>query len=93
MVFSSLTFIFLFLPIFLILYYIVSPKRRNALLFIGSLVFYSLGEPYYLLLILISVLVNYRIGRLMDRSKDRQRFIWLMTALLYNFGKIGRAHV
>ncbi len=88
MVFSSLTFIFIFLPIFLILYYFGAPRSRNMLLFIGSLIFYGMGEPYYLFLILLSIFVNYGLGRLIALfyMKKRQKTFFLLLALLYDFG-------
>lgn len=87
MVFSSLTFLFAFLPIFLVLYYCSPAKYRNGLLFTGSLVFYGIGEPLYLCLIICSVLVNLGIGLLIDRSgRLSGKRLWLITGLLYNFG-------
>lgn len=87
MVFSSLTFLFAFLPIFLILYYCSPAKYRNGLLFTGSLVFYGIGEPLYLCLIICSVLVNLGIGLFIDRSERLSgKKLWLITGLLYNFG-------
>lgn len=87
MVFSSLTFLFPFLPIFLILYYCSPAKYRNGLLFTGSLVFYGIGEPLYLCLIICSVLVNLGIGLFIDRSERLSgKRLWLITGLLYNFG-------
>ena len=86
--FSSLLFIFVFLPVFLVLYYILPPKSRNFLLLIGSLIFYSFGEPYFLFLILCSVIVNYLIGLGMERYKGRrfERTFLLVLSLIYNFG-------
>ena len=88
MVFSSLLFIFVFLPVFLILYYIFPARSRNLLLFLGSLVFYSFGEPSYLFLILCSITVNFFIGRGMERfeGRDFERKLLLILSLLYNFG-------
>ena len=88
MVFSSLEFLFVFLPIFLVLYYCLPAKFRNGLLFVGSLLFYGIGEPTYLLLILYSVLVNYLLGLLIGNCKAypiRKRLL-LIISLLYNFG-------
>lgn len=88
MVFSSLEFLFVFLPVFLVLYYCLPDRFRNTLLFAGSLLFYGIGEPTYLFLILYSVLVNYMLGLLMTHYIDypfRKRLI-LIISLLYNFG-------
>lgn len=88
MVFSSLSFIFAFLPAFLALYYCVPAKSRNALLFLGSLVFYSFGEPFYLFLILASTFVNYLLGLGIAKYKKgrTERLFLFWIALLYNFG-------
>ena len=47
MVFNSIFFIFCFLPVFMLIYYLVPGKLRNLLLFLGSLIFYAWGEPVY----------------------------------------------
>ncbi len=87
MVFSSLEFIFRFLPLFLIIYYIMPARFRNAVLFLGSLCFYAWGDLKYLFLILISILVNYFAASVMKRNKAYSR-IWLLAALLFNFGML-----
>lgn len=58
MLFSSVGFLFRFLPIFIIIY-LALPKYRNIVLLIGSLIFYGVGEPYFVLLLLLSVIMNY----------------------------------
>ena len=58
MLFSSVGFLFRFLPIFIIVY-LTLPKCRNIILLLGSLIFYGVGEPYFVLLLLLSVLTNY----------------------------------
>ncbi len=62
MVFSSITFLFIFLPVFLALYYIVPPNFKNAVMLAASLIFYAWGEPVYILLMLLSILLNYVCG-------------------------------
>ncbi|MGN0415798.1 MAG: MBOAT family O-acyltransferase [Agathobacter sp.] len=69
MVFSSLLFLFRFLPLVLLLYYIVPKKWRNFVLFIASLIFYAWGEPVYVVLILLSTVVDYAAGRCVDHFK------------------------
>lgn len=59
MVFSSVEFILIFLPIFLIVYYVVPASFKNAVLFMGSLIFYAYGEPKFVLLLIGSVFINY----------------------------------
>lgn len=90
MVFSSLTFLFYFLPAFLLLYFLPPVSWKNAVVFIASLVFYYYGvkeHPFYLVLMLISILVNYMAARLIDRCRNRrERGIWLTAGLSWNLG-------
>ena len=81
MVFSSLLFLFRFLPIMLVVYYCTPRRFRNAVLFGGSLVFYAWGEPVYLFLMLYSILFNYVMGldiyrRRGKRKKAREKNLW-----------------
>lgn len=62
MIFSSIEFLLIFLPMFLLLYRITPKKAKNVVLLSGSLIFYALGEPRYLILLMVSVLVNYFLG-------------------------------
>ena len=63
MVFSSITFLFLFLPIVLAVYYIVPEKAKNIILLIASILFYAWGEPVYIVLMLLSIILNYFCGQ------------------------------
>lgn len=69
MIFSSIAFIFAFLPVFLLVYYLTPIAYRNVTLFLGSLVFYAYGEPKFVLLLLASVAMNYLLGRGMADSE------------------------
>ena len=72
MVFSSLEFLCVFLPVVLVLYSIVPwIQVKNALLIIASLLFYAYGEPVYVLLMLGSVLVNYVLAMIIGRSEQK----------------------
>lgn len=71
MVFSSLLFLFRFLPLFLVLYFAAPKRLRNAILFIGSLIFYGWGEPVYISLLLFSTLVDFIHGQLVGKFKDK----------------------
>ncbi|MCR4740636.1 MAG: MBOAT family protein [Lachnospiraceae bacterium] len=73
MVFSSLIFTFYFLPVVVILYYIVKEKYRNYLLVIASLIFYAYGEPEYVFLMIFSVIVNYFLGLWIDKMQRKER--------------------
>jgi len=88
MVFSSLTFIFLFLPVLIILYYIVPYKFKNALLLVGSFIFYAYGELKFFFLLVLSVLINYLLAICMDAfsEKSLHRKIVFIGALVYNLG-------
>ena len=80
MVFSSIVFLFYFLPAVLLLYFASPAKYRNFILFAASLLFYSWGEPVYLSLMLLSVAMNYAFGRLLARHP---RF-WLILGCTAN---------
>ncbi len=73
MVFSSLLFMFIYLPVVLAVYYLVPSKWRNVWLFIVNLVFYGWGEPVYIVLMLFSITLNYAAGLLIARFRDDGR--------------------
>lgn len=73
MIFSSLLFLFRFLPAILICYYFAPRSMRNLILFLFSLVFYAWGEPIYIVLMLLSILVSYFGGIIVDRMKRQGR--------------------
>ena len=73
MVFSSLLFLFRFLPAVLLLYYMAPRKVRNVILLLFSLFFYAWGEPKYVLLMLCSITVDFIVGKKIDRCKKRGR--------------------
>lgn len=90
MVFSSLSFLFCFFPAFLLVYYL-TPSRpagaRNAVLLVGSSVFYIIGldgQWAYFALLAASVLVNYGLGLAIVRDKPRAK-LWLILGICYNF--------
>lgn len=89
MVFSSLTFIFIFLPVFLLVYYSSPDKYKNPVLLLGSLVFYSYGNldrPIYIVLMIVSLWVTFRLGQRIEAAqKLPQRKKWLQLGLLYHF--------
>lgn len=86
MLFSSLTFLFVFLPLFLIIYYFVSDKHKNLVLFLSSLLFYSWGELEYIWVLLLSTVVDYTIGRCLKRTNDsKKRTLLLCISLCINF--------
>ncbi len=90
MVFSSIPFLFRFLPIFMILYFVTPRRMRNIILFLGSLVFYAWGEPVYVLLMFFSTLSDYLHGRLIGACKNRRVAKGLLiSSIVINLGLLG----
>lgn len=87
MVFSSLSFLFYFLPTILFLYYIL-PKKfrygRNFVLLIGSLFFYFVGEPKAIVVMLLSIFINYIGGIAVNSGGEKQRKISLTIVVILN---------
>ena len=73
MVFSSLLFLFMYLPIVLILYYICPRRWRNLLLFIVNLVFYGWGEPVFVTLMIFSTIVDYTCGYFINKYRETNK--------------------
>ena len=86
MLFSSITFIYYFLPILLLIYFIVPKKIKNLTLLIFSLIFYFLGEPKYIIVLLLSCIINYVISKLMKYKKYKKAL--LILAIIYNVGQL-----
>lgn len=82
MVFSSLLFLFRFLPAVLLVYYVVPRRWRNLVLLLFSLAFYAWGEPIYIVLMLASILVSYTGGILIDRFKRAEKMKAAKAALV-----------
>lgn len=87
MVFSSNVFLSYFLPIVLFVYFLVNPRLRNTWLLFVSLFFYAWGEPDYVVVMILSIMVNYIFGRGISYfSSHKIRKILLVTAILCNLG-------
>lgn len=69
MIFSSITFLFYFIPAVLVMYYLVPARFQNAILFGASLIFYAWGEPIYISMMILSSLIDYTHGLLVDRYR------------------------
>lgn len=82
MIFSSIVFLFTFLPAVMILYYLLPVRFRNVILLLASLVFYAWGEPVYLFLMLLSILFNYFSG--LDIARNLQDKRAAKRSLVFN---------
>ncbi|HHW24414.1 MAG TPA: MBOAT family protein [Clostridiales bacterium] len=95
MVFSSLEFLFLYLPATLLLYFAVPKKYlqwRNVVLLVTSLIFYGWGEPVYVFLMIATILVDYVFGFLIDKYREAQPKKAkgaLVAAVIINLGILG----
>ena len=93
MIFSSILFLFRFLPVVLLLYFITPKNGRNLLLFVVSLVFYGWDKPSYILLMLFSTVLDYSMGRLIEYSRNRGKELGAKLSLLcsvcVNLGLLG----
>ena len=86
MVFSSVSFLFFFMPIFFILYYLVPKKFKNFCLLIFSLLFYAWGEPIYIFLMIFETFINYIFGLLISKNNKK---IYLIITIILNILVIG----
>lgn len=76
MLFSSIVFLGFFLPVVLIVYYVIpSIKYRNCVLLVSSLLFYAWGEPKFVLLMIISIIFNYSMGIFISERKSRKKIL------------------
>ncbi|MBQ3331741.1 MAG: MBOAT family protein [Ruminococcus sp.] len=92
MVFSSLLFLFLYLPIVLILYYICPRRWRNLLLFLVNLVFYGWGEPVYVTLMIFSTIVDYTCGWFINKYREtnkKKAKVFLVLSVCINLSLLG----
>ena len=83
MVFSSISFLFFFLTLLFLSYFLVPKKYRNNVLLIFSLIFYYIGEKWYVFLLLLSCLINYIIGLLIEQKRKK---LYLIIGLVFNIG-------
>ena len=92
MVFSSLLFLFMYLPIVLLIYYAVPFKFRNLFLFFANLVFYGWGEPIYVTLMLFSTVLDYTCGHFIDKYRTKNKKVakaWLLVSIVVNLSLLG----
>ena len=86
MIFSSILFIYYFLPLLLIFYFVVPSKYKNLILLIFSMLFYFLGEPKYIIILLLSCIINYFLSKQIEKEKNAK--LYLIIALIYNIGQL-----
>ena len=92
MLFSSTFFLYIFLPIVLIIYYGASKKQesRNLILLISSLIFYAWGEPKFVLVMLVSIAANYYFGILVDKARHTSKVkLYLTIMVVFNLTIMG----
>lgn len=86
MIFSSITFIYYFLPLLLLVYFIFPNKYKNYILLIFSLIFYFLSEPKYIIILLLSCIINYLLSKQIEKNKHPK--LYLIISLIYNIGNL-----
>ena len=84
MLFSSIAFLYVFLPLLFIIYFAVPSKFRNLVLLTFSLLFYFLGEPKYIIILLLSCVINYYASKLIDKRKKAKLILILVNYLYLN---------
>ncbi len=88
MLFSSLEFLFFFLPLSAVGYFICPLRLRNGWLLLVSLLFYGFGEPVYVFLMIGTVIADYLFGLAIERSGSRKR-LWLWLSVAFNLSLLG----
>ena len=90
MLFSSIPFLFYFLPLVLILYFLVPFRFKNAVLLLFSLIFYAWGEPKYVLLMIFTILLFFCCGLAIERcSQTKWKRIWLTVSIVLSVALLG----
>ena len=90
MLFSSVPFLFYFLPAALILYFLVPGRLKNFILLLASLFFYAWGEPKYVLLMLVSIVQGYLFGLLVEKHRgEKASKLFLALSVLVSLGLLG----
>ncbi len=86
MIFSSIPFLYYFLPCVLILYFMAPRKLKNLVLLLTSLIFYAWGEPKFVLAMLLTILQGYIFGMLIEKYRDRRAGICLAVSATVSLG-------
>ena len=89
MLFSSIPFLFYFLPAVLLLYFLVPKFLKNAVLLLFSLIFYGWGEPVYVILMVATILIYYFCGLAMGKSGPKMKKAWLTVSVVAGVALLG----
>ena len=91
MLFSSIPFLYYFLPLTLLCYFLAPRRAKNAVLLLFSLIFYAWGEPKYVLFMVVSILQGYLFGRLVEKYRDNRRRskLFLTASVLFSLLLLG----
>ncbi len=84
MVFSSILFLYVFLPVFLFLYHLAGAKLKNYVLLAASLIFYAWGAPLFIFLVIASLVVNFYIVRQLDKNQNKK--VYVILSVIINLG-------
>lgn len=90
MLFSSIPFLYYFLPIVLLIYFIAPKKLKNAVILLASLFFYAWGEPKYVILMILSITAGYVFGLLIEKFRGKTASKILLTlSVIFSIGMLG----
>ena len=90
MLFSSIPFLYYFLPAVLLLYFLAPKKLKNADLLAASLYFYGWGEPKFLMMMVLSIAVGYVLGLLIEHAKNNsEKKVWLTLSVAFSLAMLG----
>ncbi|NOY94817.1 MAG: MBOAT family protein [Chlorobi bacterium] len=88
MVFSSILFLYVFLPVFIIVYHLVGVRLKNYVILVASIFFYAWGAPKFIFLVILSLSVNFYVVRQLYQ-KQQNRKLFLLISVLINLGLLG----
>ncbi len=90
MLFSSIPFLYYFLPAVLILYFIAPKKLKNTVILLSSLFFYAWGEPKYVILMVVSIVIGYILGLLIEKFRGKAASkVFLAVSVIFSIGALG----
>ena len=90
MLFSSIPFLYYFLPLVVLIYFLVPGRGKNTVLLVSSLIFYGWGEPKLLFLMIFTIVLFYLCGLAIGRAgEQRQRKFWLLVSVVISLALLG----